>query len=103
MPVIYSVEITPIAESDVEDIWTYIANDSPANATAFILRLEEQIATLEQSPERCPLIPENEQMGTSYRHLLNGAYRTIFRIGGETVFILRIIHGSRLLESPLVH
>ncbi len=103
MPVIYSVEITPIAESDVEDIWTYIANDSPDNATGFILRLEEQIETLEHAPERCPLIPENEQMGTPYRHLLNGAYRTIFRISGETVYILRIIHGSRLLDSALVH
>ena len=103
MPVIYSVEITPVAERDVEDIWTYIADDSPDNATAFILRLEEQIETLEQAPERCPLIPENEQMGTSYHHLLNGAYRTIFRISGETVYILRIIHGSRLLDSTLAH
>ena len=69
------------------------------NATAFILRLEKQIGTLEQFPERCPLIPENEQLATSYRHLLYGAYRTIFRIAGTTVIILRIIHSSRLLDS----
>lgn len=95
----YSVEITPAAERDVEEIWSYIAADSQENATAFILRLEEQIGTLEQFPERCPLIPENEQLGTSYRHLPYGAYRTIFRIVGTTVIILRIIHGSRLLDS----
>jgi toxin ParE1/3/4 len=99
MPATYSVEITPAAERDVEEIWTYIAADSQENATAFILRLEEQIETLEQYPEHCPLIPENEQLGTSYRHLLYGAYRTIFRIIGTSVVILRIIHGSRLLDS----
>ncbi|MBI2354135.1 MAG: type II toxin-antitoxin system RelE/ParE family toxin [Deltaproteobacteria bacterium] len=99
MPATYSVEIAQAAERDVEAIWDYIADDSPENATAFILRLEEQIGMLEQFPERCPLIPENELLGTAYRHLLHGAYRTIFRITGRTVIILRIIHGSRLLDS----
>jgi toxin ParE1/3/4 len=99
MPATYKVEITPAAERDVEEIWTYIAADSLEIATAFLLRLEEQIQTLEQFPVRCPLIPENEQIGTSYRHLLYGAYRTIFRIAGTNVIILRVIHGSRLLDS----
>lgn len=99
MRVKYNVEITPAAERDVEEIWTYIANDSPENATVFIMRLEDQIDTLEQLPERCSLIPENEQLGTSYRHLPYGVYRTIFRVAGKTVYILRIIHGARLLDS----
>jgi len=99
MPVTYRVEITPAAERDVEEIWTYIAADSPGNATDFILSLEEQIETLEQFPVRCPLIPENELLGTSYRHLLYGSYRTIFRIAGTTVYILRVIHSARLLDS----
>ena len=101
MPVKYSVQVTPAAERDVEEIWTYIADDSPENATAFILRLEEQIEALEQFPERCPLIPENELLGTGYRHIIYGAYRTIFRITGKTVFIVRIIHGQRLLAPSL--
>lgn len=101
MPAKYSVEITPAAEQDVEEIWTYIADDSPENATAFILQLEEQIEALEQFPARCPLIPENEILGTGYRHLIYGAYRTIIRITGKTVFILRIIHGARLLDPSL--
>jgi len=53
----YNVEITAAAERDVEEIWIYIADNSPENATAFIIRLEEQIDTLEQLPDRCPLIP----------------------------------------------
>lgn len=52
-------------------------------------------------PERCALIAENEILGTSYRHLLYGRYRTIFRIAGRTVVILRVIHGARLLDESL--
>lgn len=94
----YNVEITHAAERDVEAIWDYIADDSPENASAFIRRLEMQIEALEQFPERCPLISENELLGSSYRHLIYGSYRTIFRISGQSVIIIRVIHGSRLLD-----
>lgn len=68
----------------------------------FIARLDEQIETLEQFPERRPLIPENRILGSAYRHLLFGHYRTIFRISGTTVTILRVVHGARLLDSSLL-
>ena len=99
MPATFRVEITPSAEADIEEIWDYIAQDSPDNATTFVLALEEQIASLEQFPERCPRIPENEVLRTSYRHLIHGSYRTIFRITGSKVTILRVIHGARLLDT----
>lgn len=101
MPAKFKVEITPTAEADIAELWDYIAQDSPDNATAFILALEEQITSLERFPERCPLIAENEILGTSYRHLLHGPYRAIFRITGPTVIILRVIHGARLLDTAL--
>ena len=101
MPAPYRVEITLTAEADVAEIWDYIAQDSPGNAEMFIGRLTEQIETLETFPERCPLIAENRILGTTYRHLIYGHYRTIFRIAGQTVIILRVIHGARLLDSGL--
>jgi plasmid stabilization system protein ParE len=85
----------------VEDIWSFIAQDSPEEASQFIDRLEDQIATLERFPERCALIPENEFLGTRYRHLLYGSYRSVFRVSGKTVYVLRIIHGARLLDSSM--
>jgi toxin ParE1/3/4 len=99
VPARFSVEITPSAEADIAEIWEYIAQDSPANAEALILALEEQIASLEKYPERCSRIPENEILGTSYRHLLHGSYRTIFRVVGSKIIILRVIHGARLLDT----
>ena len=52
-------------------------------------------------PERCPLIPENEILGTRYRHLLYGNYRTVFRIERKTVYLIRVIHGARLLDGSM--
>lgn len=99
MPARFSVEITPCAEADIAEIWDYIAQDSAGNADTFLLELEEQIASLERLPERCPRIPENEILGTAYRHLIHGSYRTIFRIAGSRVIILRVIHSARLLDT----
>ena len=101
MPATFRVEITPSAEADIAEIWDYVAQDSPDNAAAFVLALEEQVASLEQFPERCPRIPEDEVLGTSYRHLSHGSYGTIFRIAGARVIILRVIHGARLLNTSL--
>lgn len=101
MPAPYRVEITPFAELDVAEIWDYIAQDNPGNAESFIRKFTEQMETLEMFPERCPLIAENRILGTSYRHLIHGHYRTIFRISGQKVINLRIIHGARLLDSAL--
>ena len=102
MPQKYGVDITATAEADTAAIWDYIAQDNPDAATAFILRLEEQIGTLERYPERCPPVPENDLLGTAYRHLLFGNYRTIFKIIGVRVIILRIIHGARLLDTGIL-
>jgi plasmid stabilization system protein ParE len=99
MPIRYQVKITRTAEEDLKEIWDYIAKDSPHEAERFIARIEHQVTTLEQYPERCPSVPENEVLGTGYRHILYGDYRTIFRISEKTVYILRIIHGSRLLDD----
>ena len=72
MPARFQVEVARRAELDVEEIWTFIAADDPNAADKLILQLEKQLRTLERFPERCPLIPENELLGTRYRHLLYG-------------------------------
>ncbi len=95
----FKVEITSSAEGDISAIWDYIAQDNLIQANVFIDAIETQIKRLTQFPERCSLISENDILGTNYRHLLYGPYRTIFRISRHTVVILRIIHGARLLND----
>jgi toxin ParE1/3/4 len=43
-----------------------------------------------------------EFLGTAYRHLLFGHYRTIFKIIGAGVIILRVIHKARLLDTGML-
>lgn len=101
MPARFRVRITRAAERDIEETWNFIAHDSPEEADKFVRRLEEQIETLETFPEKCPLLPENEILETHYRHLLYGNYRSVFRIARKTVYVLRVIHDARLMDSSM--
>ena len=94
----YRVEVTKVAESDVLDIFRYIASDNETAAMRLITEIEAQIESLEQFPLRCPVIPESHDLGREYRHIVFGNYRTVFRIEGSRVIIMRIIHGARLLD-----
>ena len=94
----YKVNLTQLAQKDLEHIYYYIAADSIKNATNFLLELEKKIYSLDTFPERHPLIAENEFFATSYRHLICKKYRVIYRVSEKVVFILRVIHGAMLLE-----
>jgi plasmid stabilization system protein ParE len=94
----YKVYITESAEEDILDIWSYICNDSKSRAKKFIARIEIAIAKLKKYPYRCPVINESELFGVEYRHLVIGDYRIIFKIDSDNVYIMRLIHGSRILN-----
>lgn len=98
MKIKYQVEITTVATKDIKEIWKYIQQDNQSAADHFIHQLVEQIESLSVHPERCAAIPENEILKTQYKHLIYKQYRTIFKINKNTVYILRIIHGAKLLE-----
>jgi toxin ParE1/3/4 len=59
--------------------------------------LERALLTLEESPERCPVTPEDDEL----RHLLYGnkphIYRVIYRAleKQKQVHVLHIRHGAR--------
>jgi len=41
-------------------------------------------------------------MGERYRHLLFGHYRAVFRIAGDRVIVMRVLHGARLLDTKML-
>ena len=98
MPKRYKVNLTQLAQKDLERIYFYISDDSIKNAKNFILDLEKKIYSLNTFPERHPFIAENDFFATDYRHLIHKKYRIIYRISGNQVFILRVIRGAKLLE-----
>ncbi len=94
----FKIHLTRNAQNDLEHIFFYIASDNINYAKNFILQLEEKIYSLNTSPERCPLIPENMFWGTNYRHLIHKKYRAIYKIENNSVYILRVVHGAKLIE-----
>jgi len=98
VPKKFKVNLTRKAQNDIERIFFYIASGNINNAKKFILELEEKIFSLDTSPERCPLIPENIFWGTNYRHLIHKKYRAIYKVDWDSVYILRVVHGSKLIE-----
>ncbi len=99
MPKKYRVEITRSAERDAIGIYEFIERKSPERAAKWFAEIERQMRTLSQLPTRCPMIPEADEIGAEYRHLFWGNYRTVFRIEGSTVYVVRVIHGAQLLET----
>lgn len=97
----YRVKITQTAEFDIKEIFQYIASDNETAANKWVVEIERQIDSLEQFPLRCPVIPESLELGKEYRHIIYGNYRTIFRIDGLRVVIMRVIHSARLLSLKI--
>jgi len=98
VPKKYKVNISRNAQNDLEHIFFYIAEDSINNAKKIIFELEKKIYSLDTFPERFALIPENIFFGTSYRYITHKKYRAIYKIDGDSVYILRVIHGAKLLD-----
>jgi toxin ParE1/3/4 len=97
----YRVEITATAEADLREIHQYIVSDNKTAADKLVDDIEGQIDSLEKFPLRCPPIPEAHELGKEYRHIIHGNYRTIFRIDGPRVIIMRVIHSARLLSLKI--
>jgi toxin ParE1/3/4 len=86
----------PRAERDLGDVYATIDALHSDAASRWFAGLERAVFTLEQSPARCPVTPENK----NFRHLLYGkkphVYRVVYRIleRQKEVEILHIRHGA---------
>ena len=86
------VRLTAEAERDLEAIGDYIAGDNPARALSFMLELRDACLGLAEFPERFPLVPRYQAEGV--RHRVHGNYLIFYRVGGEAVDVLHILHGA---------
>lgn len=92
----YQLNISEQATHDLEDIWLYIANDSPQVADRF----------LDSVLEQCQLFCSSPEMGRVREDLLPGTrsfskkrYVLFYRVVSSKVEIVRILSGYRDLES----
>jgi toxin ParE1/3/4 len=84
---------SPSALDDVDRIAEYIARDAPAKAALFATRLLQSAGRLETFPSSGRPIPEIGD--SSCREIILGAYRVMYRIVGDAVWITGVVHGAR--------
>jgi toxin ParE1/3/4 len=95
----HALRYLPVAVDDLISIFDWIANDSPANADAFIKKLDTQLLNLRNHPF-LGRIPRDEKLKDfGYRVLIIEAYLVFYIVRNRTVEIHRVLHGSRNLED----
>jgi plasmid stabilization system protein ParE len=93
----YRVKIMPRAERDLAGIYDWIGTLSSEAALTWYHGLRDAIRTLRNTPNRCPVTPEDRNL----RHLLYGGkphvYRVIYRIleKPKQVDVLHIRHAAQ--------
>lgn len=95
----YALRYLPAAYDDLIAILDWIAEDSPANAAAFVEAVELRIGKLMNHPFLGHIPHDDKLAGAGYRVLVLDAYLVFYIIRGKTVEIHRIVHGSRNFEG----
>ena len=87
-----SYRLTPQAEADLEEIADYLSQHSPAAAVKLIDRLHAKWQLLATQPRSGA--PRDDLM-PGLRHSVMGNQIAFYRIDGEDVEIVRVLHGRR--------
>lgn len=90
------LEFSRFVENDLDDIASYIAQDSPRRAVAFIQKIRAAFYDIQKNPQHHRLRPE---IGEGARMAVVGRYIILFRIVGEKVRIERVVFGGRDLHN----
>jgi plasmid stabilization system protein ParE len=98
----FQVEITPIAEAQIEQAYCWYRRHNPEFSDRWFRGLMNTIATLQEKPRRCTLAIEHEIFPEEVRQLLYGKakniYRVLFVIRENTVYVLYVRHSA---QAPL--
>ncbi|HEY1935078.1 MAG TPA: type II toxin-antitoxin system RelE/ParE family toxin [Acetobacteraceae bacterium] len=98
----YRVELTDRAARDLRHLYRIINAEHSIQARTWFNRLEHAILSLDESPARCAVIPEDSNL----QHLLYGRRRNVYRViftideSARIVTVVHIRHGARDAFRP---
>jgi toxin ParE1/3/4 len=90
------LRISPRAVADLIEIWSYIADDSVANADAFIDKLYD---TLQVLARQSGSGRHREDLAPGLRCFPFGRYVIFHRAVANAIEIVRVLHGARDIEN----
>jgi toxin ParE1/3/4 len=91
--------VAPAAETDLDDIWLYVARESGSIeiANRLIDTITARFLVLGQFPRIGR--SRHEDFGSGYRSMPVGEYVIVYCIEREDALILRVVHGKRELAA----
>ena len=85
----------PSADADLKDIHLWVAQDDEGAADRLVRRIVAATGRLGAFPESAP---SREELGEGIRSLVVGRYLVLYRVGPDSVDVIRIVHSARDLE-----
>ncbi|HJT87682.1 MAG TPA: type II toxin-antitoxin system RelE/ParE family toxin [Bryobacteraceae bacterium] len=95
--------VAPRAETDLDDIWLYMAKESGSIeiANRLIDTITDRFLTLAQFPYLGR--SREAEFGPGYRSFAVGEYVIVYCVENEDASILRVVHGRRQLDALFGH
>jgi len=95
--------VAPRAETDLDDIWLYVATESGSLEIAN--RLIDSITNRFFMLAGFPYVGRvrNDDFGPGCRSVAVGEYVIVYCVENQDVLILRVVHGRRDLEALFGH
>ena len=85
------------ALEDIESIATYIEKDSPVYAKSVVTKFFEKVEILVDNPKLGRMVPEMDN--ENIREIFVYSYRLIYELKANSIMVIAIIHGRRLIEN----
>jgi len=90
-----AVKLLRIAEDDLAEIITFIAEENVAAAEKLADKIEVRLARLADHPALGRIPAEEELARIGYRYLVVDNYLVFYTVSAQAVLVHRIIHGAR--------
>jgi addiction module RelE/StbE family toxin len=91
----YPVFYLPPAEQDLGELFEYIMQDSPSEASILLDKVDRSIMRLSQFPLSGATPRDKYLKKKGYRILIIGDYLVFYRFENRKIFIYRVLHGKR--------
>jgi plasmid stabilization system protein ParE len=87
------VVVSAEALADLDAIFKFLSEDSPAVALRIVGKLEEAAADLQTTALHYPIVAQRSDVPVHRRVV--GSYNILFWVSEDTVGVLRFLHGKR--------
>jgi plasmid stabilization system protein ParE len=97
----FSIRLLSAAEQDFNDIVEYVLLENPSAAITISDAIAKNLNLLANNPQLGRVPNDEELLRMGYRYLVVFDYLIFYKNEAHTIFVYRIIHGTRDYKSLL--